>query len=68
MAQADKFTTGALHPLSPKLVVLPSNLVPDAAHHIDGAPGRSSADDSDIWARCMLLLPRLVEIGRDDPC
>jgi len=41
---------------------------PRRSLRISGDPGRSCADDGDVWAGCVLLLPRLVEIGRGDPC
>ena len=37
---------------------------PRRSLRIGGDPRRSCADDSDVWARCLLLLPRLMEIGR----
>ena len=40
---------------------------PRRSLRIGGDPGRSCADDGDVWAGCLLLLPRLVEIGHSDP-
>ena len=41
---------------------------PRRSLRIGGDPGRSCADDSDVWAGCVLLLPCIVEIGHGDPC
>jgi hypothetical protein len=60
------FTTGTPHPRSSKPIVgLPSNLDLDAAYTW-GNSWRSCAEDSDVWAGCLLLLRRFVEIGHGE--